>query len=52
MPRDYVAIGTRAWQAEASKAGRAQSTPGLFAFASTLAWIATLTASTITPSPG
>jgi hypothetical protein len=27
---DFVAVGTRAWQAGASKAGRAQSTPGLF----------------------
>jgi len=26
---DFVAVGTRAWQAGASKAGRAQSTPGL-----------------------
>ena len=27
---DLVAVGTRAWQAGASKAGRALSTPGLF----------------------
>ena len=32
MMRDSVAVGTRAWQAGASMAGRARSTPGLFAF--------------------
>jgi hypothetical protein len=30
MMCDLVAVGTRAWQAGASKAGRAQSTPGFF----------------------